>query len=139
MNQNLIYFPCFSLLILSALVLLRLGYLRQKAIRNKSVDFRFFKTYNNGSSEPALSAQASRNFTNLFEVPTLFYMVCAFALITSNVDDTFLILAWVYAILRFCHSLIHLTTNKIFFRMGIYALSWIVLVVMGTQLFFRIA
>jgi hypothetical protein len=98
MNQNLIYYPCFSLLILSALVLLRLGYLRQKAIRNKSVDFRFFKTYNNGSTEPALSAQASRNFTNLFEVPTLFYMVCAFALITRSVDDTFLVLAWGYAI-----------------------------------------
>lgn len=139
MNQNLIYYPCFSLLILSALVLLRLGYLRQKAVRNKSVDFRFFKTYNNGSSEPALCAQASRNFTNLFEVPTLFYMVCAFALITRSVDDTFLVLAWIYAILRFAHTLIHLTANKIFLRMGAYSLSWIILLIMGTQLFFRVA
>jgi hypothetical protein len=127
------------MLILSALVLLRLGYLRQKDIRNKTVDFRFFKTYNNGASEPMFSAQASRNFTNLFEVPTLFYMVCAFALITRSVDDSFLVLAWSYAILRYAHTLIHLTANKIIFRMSVYTLSWIVLVIMGTQLFFRVA
>jgi hypothetical protein len=139
MNQNLIYYPCFSLLVLSTIVLLRLGFLRQKAIREKTVDFRFFKTYNTGATEPMLSAQASRNFTNLFEVPTLFYMVCAFALITRSVDDTFLTLAWAYAILRYAHSFIHLTVNKILLRNAAYSLSWIVLIIMGTQLFFRVA
>lgn len=139
MNQNLIFYPCFALLLLSVIVLLRMFLTRVSAIKSGRVDFRHFKTYETANTNlPTQMTQASRNFTNLFEVPTLFYMVCAFALITQNVDGIFLWLAWVYVAFRYLHSVIHLTSNKIIPRMSAYGLSWIVLVIMGFILAFRI-
>lgn len=138
MNQNLIYFPCLAMLILSAIVLVRMFLTRVNAIKKGSVDFRYFKTYNEARDLPVTMLQASRNFSNLFEVPTLFYMVCAFALATQNVDEVMLWEAWLYVGLRYVHSMIHLTSNKIMPRMSFYALSWVVLLAMGISLGYKI-
>lgn len=138
MNQNLIFFPCLGLMILTALVLVRMFLMRVSAVKNGSVDIRFFKTYDLQTNAPILMTQASRNFTNLFEVPTLFYMVCAFALITKNVDGVMYGAAWLYVGLRCVHSFVHLTSNKIIVRMSFYSTSWGVLLLMGLLLGYRI-
>ncbi|MBC7428562.1 MAG: MAPEG family protein [Bacteriovorax sp.] len=138
MNQNYIFFPCLGLLVLTVVVLLRMVLTRVSAVKNGTVDVRFFKTYNLPGNLPNHMAQASRNFTNLFEVPTLFYMVCVFALITRNVDSLMYIAAWFYVGLRCLHSLIHLTSNKIVPRMSVYIASWLVLGFMGLLLAYKI-
>ena len=138
MNQNLIFFPCFGLLILTGIVLLRMFMTRISAVKKGSVDVKFFKTYDMQVNAPMLMTQAARNFTNLFEVPTLFYMICAFALITQNVDGVMYGLAWLYVGLRCIHSMIHVTSNKLYPRMSVYGLSWIVLLAMSCLLAFRI-
>ena len=138
MNQNYIFLPCLALLFLSIVVLIRMFLTRVNAVRNGSVEMRYFKTYDMPVSTPSLMIQASRNFTNLFEVPTLFYMVCLFALITKNVDNIMYGAAWFYVILRCIHSAIHLTSNHIRQRMGVYTLSWIVLIFMAILLASRI-
>ncbi len=138
MNQNLIYFPCLALLLLSAIVLVRMFLTRASAVKKGTVDFRYFKTYNEAKDLPIPMLLASRNFTNLFEVPTLFYMVCAFALITQNVDGILLWEAWLYVALRYIHSVIHLTSNKIMPRMSVYGFSWVVLLAMGISLGYKI-
>jgi hypothetical protein len=138
MNQNIIFFPCLGLMILTVLVLGRMFVMRVSAVKNGSVDIRFFKTYDMQTNAPMLMTQASRNFSNLFEVPTLFYMVCAFALITKNVDGVMYGAAWLYVGLRCVHSFVHLTSNKIIVRMSVYAMSWTVLIFMGLLLGYRI-
>lgn len=138
MNQSLIYLPCFALLLLSGLVLLVMFFRRVQAVKNKDVKIDTFKTYHNELNGPIKMVQASRNFSNLFEVPTLFYMICAFALITKNVDQFFYYTAWTYTLLRIVHSLIHLTSNYIPLRMQAYTLSWVALMILGTKLFFNI-
>ena len=136
MNQNLIYYPCFALLLLCFLVLLKLFLSRVHAVKKGKIDFRYFKTFNlnHPVDVPQDIQQAARNFTNLFEVPTLFFMVCLFGLYTQNVDSLFLGLAWFYVALRYIHSLVHLTTNKLFQRMTSYALSCLILLAMGIYL-----
>jgi hypothetical protein len=138
MNQNYIFFPCLGMLILSNIVLMKMFFTRVEAVKNGTVDIRFFKTYDLQGNNPKLMTQASRNFTNLFEVPTLFYMVCAFALITKNVDGIMYSSAWAYTIIRCAHSLVHTTSNKIGQRMGLYSMSLIVLLFMGLLLGYRI-
>lgn len=138
MNQNYIFLPCLSLLILTFIVLIRMFLTRVRAVKEGSVDVRFFKTYDIPVNSPKLMMQASRNFTNLFEVPTLFYMVCSFALITKQVDEVMYGAAWLYVLLRIIHSVIHLTSNKLGLRMSVYALSWSVLFFMGLLLGQRI-
>lgn len=134
MNPHLIYYPVLAMIILTFSVLIRLFILRVKSLREGSVDIRYFKTYDLPATLPVLQTQAARNFTNLFEVPTLFYVVCAFILVMNQVDQVFLILAWTYVAVRAFHSFIHITSNKINPRMISYTLSWIVLLVMAIRL-----
>lgn len=138
MNQNLIFIPCFVLMMTTALVLCLMFFRRVKSIKCGDVNAGHYKTYDSGCSEPRLVVQASRNFTNLHETPTLFYIVCLFALFTAQVNQLFLALAWSYVALRITHTLVHVTLNKIIPRVLLYGLSWGVLVTMATTLLVNI-
>jgi len=137
MNQNLMYFPCLAMLLLTFIVLLRMFALRVSALRNKEIEMKYFKTYNDENA-PVLMVQASRHFSNLFEVPVLFYMVCTFSVITFHVDSKMLWAAWIYVFFRVIHAFIHLTSNKIVPRMMAYAFSWAALLYMGLNLGYKL-
>ena len=92
----------------------------------------YFKLVRNPSGivgeVPVRVEQASRNFTNLFELPVLFY-VATFLLLELRIqDETTLLLSWGFVTARFVHSFIHLGANNIRFRAlsfwisGIFAL-----------------
>ncbi len=130
-----LFFPCFALMLLTVGVLVRMFLTRINALKSKSVRMSYFKTYKQDEALlPDKMLQASRNFTNLFEVPTLFYMICLFATVLNQVDPLIVGLAWVYVISRFLHSLIHLSSNNIYLRMSFYGLSWLVLIFMSVRL-----
>ncbi len=109
-EQKLIFFPCLTLILFTGLVLCTMFIRRMKCLKEGKVDLTYYKTYNTGASEPRLVVQASRNFTNLHETPTLFYILCLFALVLQIVDSTILTFSWVYVGLRLVHSLIHIIT-----------------------------
>ena len=133
MNQNLIFYPCFAMLILSSVVLIKMFRQRVAAIKAGDIEINYFKTYNLGNPSNKM-LQADRNFTNLFEMPTLFYMLCLFSLATFKVDHLFLAVAWFYVLCRYLHSIVHITSNKIVPRMGLFTLSWLALLMMGFKL-----
>lgn len=131
------YFPCLAMLLLTSLVMLRMFILRVRAVKNKDIEIKYFKTYNEGMA-PRLMLQTDRHFINLFEAPVLFYMVCAFTVITFQVDFQMLIAAWSYVFFRIIHAFIHLTTNKIRTRMLAYSFSWLALLYMGLNLGYKL-
>jgi hypothetical protein len=133
-NQNLIFIPCFSLVLLTGFVLTIMFKRRVSCIKGGVVDPSHYKTYDSGASEPRAVVQASRNFSNLFEAPTLFYMLCIFALTMKVVDQTLLYMAWTYVGLRMVHTVVHITSNKINPRLLSYAFSWIVVLVMAIKI-----
>ena len=130
-----LFFPCFALLLLTAFVLVFMFMTRVNALKNRIVKMSYFKTYSSSVDNlPDHMLQASRNFTNLFEVPTLFYMVCLFITVLNQVDTIMVVMAWLYVFLRICHTSIHLSTNNVRIRMSFYALSWLVLIMMSFRL-----
>ncbi|OUR99733.1 hypothetical protein A9Q84_01535 [Halobacteriovorax marinus] len=133
MNQNLIFVPCFILMMTTASILCLMFVRRIKSIKCGDIKASHYKTYDSGDSEPRLVIQASRNFSNLHESPTLFYVLCLFSLVTSGVDQVFLYLSWGYVTLRMIHTLVHVTSNKINPRLLAYGLSWVVLVTMAIK------
>lgn len=137
MNQNLMYFPCLAMMILTVLVMLRMFFMRVLAVKNKDIDVKYFKTYNTGSA-PRLMLQADRHFVNLFEAPVLFYMVCGFSVITFHVDSKMLWAAWIFVFFRCIHAFIHVTSNKITPRMLAYVGSWVALLYMGLSLGYKL-
>lgn len=138
MNPNFIYYPCMVLILWTFLILIRMFICRVQGVRKGEINVRYFKTYNTGDSLPPLAVQASRNFSNLLEMPPLFYVICAFALITNSVDHLMLSLAWTYVGLRIVHSIVHVTINKIVPRMTLFALSCTTLFFMVVRLGFMI-
>ena len=75
------------------------------------------------------------NFTDLLEMPVLFYVICLMLYVTTRVDMLFLWLAWIYVALRAAHSLVHLTYDNFRHRMGLFALSNLVVIVMWVFFF----
>jgi hypothetical protein len=74
--------------------------------------------------------RASDNFRNLFEVPVLFYALCAVLSSAQHVSTFFVVGAWLYVALRYLHTFIHLTYNRVTHRFAVYALSTAVLFVL---------
>ena len=139
MNQNLMYFPCFAMLVLTFIVALRMFVLRIRAVKNRDVSISYFKIYKADTPLPMAMLQTDRHFINLFEVPVLFYMVCLFSVITFHVDTKMLLAAWFYVFFRGVHAFIHLTSNNIQGRMLAYIFGWAALLYMGISLAYSIA
>lgn len=85
------------------------------------------------------AGQVSNAYNNQLEIPTLFYAVVAFALITHNADSAMLTLAWAYAGLRLVHAAIHTTYNIILHRFGAFLASNIVLIAMWVCLALKVS
>jgi len=138
MNGYEIIYPMLAMVILTFVVLIALFRSRVKAVRDGEVSGYYFKIYQ-GGAEPESAAKLSRQFTNIFESPTLFYVVCLAALATAQSTTAFLLMAWSYVILRVAHAYIHTGKNKIRPRLTVYFASWLVLMVMWTYLAIRIS
>lgn len=64
--------------------------------------------------------QAADNYKNLSEAPTLFYALCATAMATGYVPDWLVVCAWIFVALRYLHSFIHCTYNKVMHRFPVF-------------------
>lgn len=137
MNTLAIFYPVGALVLLTYLVLLLVGFARQLAVRKNQVELHYFKTYMTGSPTDFM-VQTKNNFSNLFETPLHFYLICILLYITKTVDPTFLLLAWIYVGLRVFHSLIHVTSNYLPMRFLAFLLSIGTLLFMWLRWFFAI-
>lgn len=76
----------------------------------------------------------ARNFSNLLEVPVLFYTVSIVSLSLGLANHTMIILAWSFVILRMIHSVIHITYNNPLHRFVVFLLSSVIVLVMWVHL-----
>jgi hypothetical protein len=127
MNQTEILWPVCALAGLTFIVLLVIPYMRFKAAFAGKItgeDFRFGES----SRVPSEVSIPNRNYMNLLELPLLFYVVCLALFVTGLADTYMVAVAWIYVALRAAHSIVHLTYNKVFHRLTLFALSNVALV-----------
>ncbi len=72
----------------------------------------------------------ANNLANLFEMPVLYFALVPLLLVTRHGDHVQLLLAWAYVALRCAHSFIHVGSNQVRARFGVYFASCIVLAAM---------
>ncbi len=130
--------PMFATVALVLLVWLRLyqtriGEMKRRRIHPQSV-----------ASSAEMSAKledtrAADNFRNLFELPTIFYAGCLLALVTRQESTVLLVLAWAFVALRYLHSFIHCTYNKVMHRFQVYVLGGVCLFAFWGALALRFA
>ena len=128
----------FAMVLLTAFVLAILFRSRVGAVRQGLVSAAYFRIYQ-GELEPESSAKITRHFSNLFEVPVLFYIVCLAAMITHITGPAMQTLAWVYVAARVAHAYVHLGRNRIRQRLRAYFFSCFVLLAMWIYLVAGIA
>jgi len=136
-NRSLVY-PMFALVLLTISTLVRLFAGRVSAVRGGTANARYFKTYQEGR-EPTSTAQLSRNFSNLFEAPTLFYAACVVAMVALPPSHVVLALAWLYVACRAVHTWIHTTSNALNHRIAAYFASWAVLLALWVVIVLGVA
>ena len=138
MRQEAIFQPVFVLVLLTLGVLVRLFLGRVAAVR-RGIPVGFFRTYQGEDPNPEPIIVASRHFSNLYELPVRFYVVCLALYATRTVDGTFVALAWAFAGGRLVHSAIHLTYNDVTHRLAIYLLTAGLLLVIWIRFFFALS
>ncbi len=124
-----ILYPTFVLAGLTMFCMFRLGFLRFSAVRRGEIDGRYFRLYKD-YEEPDYLRVLSRHVVNLHEAPVLLYVVSIIAFVTETVTTLLVALAWAYVALRYVHSYIHQTSNKVLHRFRVFATSQIVLLVL---------
>lgn len=126
-------YPMFAMVLLTFLVAFRLLFLRLKAIKTGSVKLSQFRL--NTGEMPDDIAQTARNYSNLFEIPVLFYAAGATAIAMGTESMAMVIAAWLFVLARLTHSIIHLTINDVINRFRTYAFGNLcVLVIWGILL-----
>ena len=126
--HNLVY-PMAALVLLTFIVMYLMLILRVKAVRTRKISPRYFKLYKDEEIPDNVLA-VSHNYTNLLELPVLFYVVCVIAMNLNQSAEYFVYHAWFFVFFRYIHSYIHMTYNHILHRLSAFALSGFVLLSM---------
>lgn len=114
-----IIYPMFALVVLTFIVGFSTGIVRFISVEKRLVDPRYFKLLA-GYTPPDSMVKLARNFSNLLEVPILFYAVCIIALTLGLNDKLMIGLAWAFVVLRIIHTVIHITYNNPFHRFVVF-------------------
>ncbi len=139
MDRAEILLPVLALASLTLLVLFALGVLRVSGIASGRFAQSYYKLFRESDDqEPDIVRAISRNYHNLLELPVLFYAGCLLAYAADLVSQPLVTLAWVFVALRLVHTMIHVTCNRLGYRMTAFVTSFFVLlgfwVVLGRAL-----
>jgi len=128
MTVPMILLPVFVLIAQIFILALWMGYERNRAIYAKEV--RIKEIALTKETWPERAKKISNSYHNQYELPVLFFILVAFAMITRKADLIFVVLSWVFVISRILHMLIHTTSNNVPRRFFAYVLGLFVLLIM---------
>ena len=121
-NQQHLILACAAMVLLVCIVSVRLLQSRMAEMRAKRIHPQ--AASNSAQMGAKLeNVQAADNYRNLFESPVLFYALVALALATGYAPNWLVIGAWFYVALRFAHSFIQCTYNKVMHRFPVFFAS----------------
>lgn len=133
MANTSILLPVLVQISLTLFMFLVLGFRKTKAMKAGAVDQK--KTALDNKAWPVDVVKVSNNIANQFQTPVLFYILCLLFFVTETVSMTVLVTAWVYAISRLAHGVIHITSNFVPARFSIFTVGVICLIILTVMAF----
>jgi len=115
-------YAMFMLVILTTVIMVLTTRTRIGSVRRGEVPQSYYSLMD-GHEIPDFVAKTTRNFNNLFEVPTLFYAGGAAYLALDQTGQLPVICAWVFVAARVIHSIIHLSYNNVPHRLVIFVIG----------------
>jgi hypothetical protein len=128
MSVTAVLAPVFVLVALTFALQYWMAYLRVSAVSRGEVHTRDIALRQ--PNWPVRATQVGNAYHNQLEMPVLFYALVAFALITRKADLTFVIMSWVFVVLRLVHAYIFVTTNRVSRRFWAFLAAAVVLFLM---------
>lgn len=135
--MSLIY-PLFAMLALHFIVLTYMFAIRVREMKANKIHPEKLRLRTNTSIE-LKNSSAADNFMNLFEMPVVFYVIILLAIALNKFTSITLFLAWGFVFLRYSHSFIHCTYNKVMDRFKAFALSNFILFILLINIFINLA
>ena len=128
MSVAAILLPVFVQVALTFVLLMRLGSGRLRTLKAGKTRVRDIAL--GESNWPADVTQIGNCFNNQFQLPLLFYVLTALALVLRKADLLFVIMAWIFVVTRIVHAGIHVTSNNVNQRFAAYTAGMVVLMLM---------
>lgn len=114
MSMRAVLAPLFVEVVLTFGLMLWMGAMRVRLVRSGQVKPEDIALRQPNWPKHVLQVQNAA--ANQFELPLLFYVLTILSIITRDADLTFVILAWVFVLLRLIHAYIHVTSNIVRLR-----------------------
>jgi hypothetical protein len=128
MSIQAILLPMFAQVALTFVLLFWMGALRFRAIRLGQVEPQ--KVRLREPNWPPRVLQIGNAYHNQLELPVLFYVVALLAFQTHTLDVVLLVLSWMFVLSRLIHAYVHVTTNRLDRRTGVFGVGAIALLLM---------
>ena len=136
MTLPMILAPLFVLVLMTLVLgfwvpIVSVPMLRRGEVRPQDVDLRQLNW-------PRPIQQINNSYTNQFEQPVLFYVLTILAIISKHADLLFVVMAWIYVLVRLAHAYIHVTSNNVNLRGPVFGIGALVLAIMWLIFIVRI-
>ena len=123
MKQTAIFAPMFSMFALTIIVWTYMYSRRIPFIRRNRFDLDNMNPNELIAAMPRAVRTPSDNLRNLFELPVLFYALAIYLFVTTQVDQGYMIAAWIFVAFRVLHSAVHCTVNIVLLRFFLYVVA----------------
>jgi hypothetical protein len=136
MAIQFVLLPLFVQVVMTFVLYLWMAYYRISLIRSGAIHPRDVALRQ--PNWPPHVLQVANAAHNQLEIPLLFYVLTILAIITRHADLLFVVLAWIFVLVRIAHAYIHVTSNQVSLRGPVFGTSLFVLIVMWIIFIVRI-
>lgn len=119
--------PLLAQVALTFIVMINMYRKRVSEMKIKRIHPQRIKTRYKSKALLTDSASAADNYSNLFELPALFYLAIILTLTLLVQDSILVVLAWLFVFSRYLHSFIHVSYNNVMHRFSVFIFSSFVL------------
>lgn len=135
MTQTAIFWPMIAHVALVVILYALLATRRSAAVKAGRAKVSQFRENLN---EPQDSLFARNCLSNQFELPVLFHVACLALHVTGGDGAWAVALAWLFALSRYVHAAIHVTSNRIRHRQPAFIVGFLALIALWALLGLRI-
>lgn len=111
-------------------IYIALGVVRSRAVKRGEMQYKEFTAV---LVEPAYVARVSQHLRNQFELPVIFYVVSLLLIVTGQVTQSAVVLAWLFVLTRVLHSYFACCGTRIAPRRKAFSAGVLVLLVLVVQ------
>ncbi len=128
MDVRMIFLPVFAMVALTFGLMFWMASLRTACIKRGEVKIKDMAL--GQPAWPARIQQIGNAYHNQLQLPVLFYVLVIMAYMTKFADLLFVLMSWVFVVLRYFHAYVHVTSNYVPNRFYVFAASAVVLLAM---------